>query len=248
MTAPATAPTTAVKSNIVTNLDATPIVRPSAGSGGFGRVQRAIARITPAASAATSVLHRMVRIPSNCIVNKVAVLFDTAAGSSGFIGNIGLWYSDAQDGTSLVNVGNLTAISSSFFAYQFNMQNFYPSVTSGVFTKPSDGTTIASAINFVDLTFGNAAGALTDGQYLPSQSGLPIWQAVSNSLALQTTPVGAFTATSLNGQFTVASAGGSVYVQGQDPGGFFDVGVQLTTTGVTANQVFSMMVEITVPG
>src|SRR5258708_7026279 len=121
MTAPVTAPTTnAIKSGVITNLDASPIVRPSVGQVGGG-VQRYISTATPAASQATSDLIRMVRIPSNAIVQKVALLFDTAPGSSGAILDIGLWYSDSStDGTGTTNVANLTAISSAFFAYQFN--------------------------------------------------------------------------------------------------------------------------------
>jgi hypothetical protein len=255
MTAPATAPTTAVKSNVITNLDASPMVRASAGGGAFGRIMRAQTTYTPAATQATSVLARMVRIPSNCIVSKVEVLLDGVTTADGYVANVGLWYSDAQDGTSLVNVGNLTAISSAFFASAFDLGQFSPVMSSltsgdGTITSPSadDGTTVQLGQGFVDITFANTLGAMTDGQYIPSQSYLPIWQAVSNSLALQTTPVGAFTATSLTGQFTVASAGGSVYVQGQDPGGYFDIGIQLAQTGIGANVKLTMRVEIVVPG
>ncbi len=253
-----TAPTTnAIKSGVITNLDASPILRPSVGNVG-GVLQRYVATATPAASQATTDLIRMVRIPSNAIVQNVALLFDTAAGSSGAILDIGVWYSDAgsasgstPDGTSMQgNAGNLTAISSAFFADKFNCQNFYPSVTSGVFTKPSDGTTIASSIGPVSLTYANAnnADSVTDGVYLPSQSYLPIWQAMANSIALQTTPTGAFTKTTQQAHFNTASAGASVYVRSDDPGGFFDICIQYTTTGVTTNQLLTLFVDIIAPG
>ncbi len=256
MTAPTTAPTTnAIKSGVITNLDATPIVRPNVGNVG-GRLMRYVATATPAASQATSDLIRMVRVPSNVIIQKVALLFDTAPGSSGAILDIGVWYSDSPtDGT---NVGNLppasgtanTAISSSFFAYQFNCQGFYPSVTSGVFTKPTDGTTIVGAVGPVDLTYANAANvsSITDGTYIPSQSYLPLWQAIANSLAAQTTPVGLFTQTSIQPHFQTASAGASVYVRSDDPGGYFDICVQYTTTGVTTNKLLTMFVDAVAPG
>ncbi len=247
-----TAPTTnLLKSGVITNLDATPIIRPNVGNVG-GRLMRYVATATPAASQATSDLIRMVRLPSNVIVQKVGILFDTAPGSSGAILDIGVWYGDdTRDGTNVGNAANLTAISSSFFAYQFNCQGFYPSVTSGVFTKPTDGTTIVGAIGPVDLTFANAnnGGSVTDGVYIPSQSYLPIWQAMANSIALQTTPTGAFTvATGPQPHFATASAGATVYVRSDDPGGFFDIGVQYTTTGVTTNKLLTMFVDAFAPG
>ncbi len=124
-------------------------------------------------------------------------------------------------------------------------------MTSGVFTKPSDGTTIASSIGPVSLTYANAnnADSVTDGVYLPSQSNLPIWQAMANSIALQTTPTGAFTvATGPQPHFATASAGAVVYVRSDDPGGFFDIGIQYTTTGVTTNQKLTMFVDVIAPG
>ncbi len=249
MTAPVTAPTTATLSGIITNLDATPIVRASAGSGAAGHVQRLFATITPTASQATSVLNRLVRIPSNAIVTRVAILLDTVAGSSGLLGNVGLWYSDdPRDGTNVNNAGNLTAISSAFFASLLNMQGFAPVCTSGVFTKPTDGTTIASSFGPVDITFANTPAIYTDGSYLPSQAGNPIWLAVANSLALLTTPVGAFTQTSQQPHFNTASAGASVYVRSDDPGGYFDICLQLTTSGTTANQKVNFFVDVVVPG
>lgn len=249
MTAPATAPTTATLSGAITNLDATPIVRNSGGGYAFGHVQTAIATITPTASQATSVLNRLVRIPSNAIVRKVSILLDAAATT--LTGNIGLWYSDnTNDGTSGVNAGNLTAISSAFFAYQLVMGGFTPtqSGAGGHSTDPTDGTNVQLAQGPVEITFANAQGAMTDGQYIPSQSFNPIWQAVANSLALVTTPVGAFTNSSQAPHFATASAGGSVYVRSDDPGGYFDICLQLTSTGSAANVKVTLFVDIVVPG
>ncbi len=225
MTAPVTAPTTATLSNVLTNLDATPIVRAAPGQVG-GRVVRYVSTITPTASQATSVLNRMVRIPSNAIVTNVRACVDATGGTTPI--NIGVWYSDdTRDGTNVGNAGNLTAISSAFFA----------SVLS-----------LGSVVTPTDYTFNNAAGAFTDGQYIPSQSYLPIWQAIANSLALQTTPVGAFTASAIAPHFQTASAGASVYVRSDDPGGFFDICVQLTSTGSSSNVKLTLQVDIIAPG
>jgi hypothetical protein len=90
--------------------------------------------------------------------------------------------------------------------------------------------------------------AFTDANYIPSQSNNPIWLAIANLLALQTTPVGAFTSSSQAPHFQTASAGGSVYVRSDDPGGYFDIGVQLTSPGSAANQPFTMYVDVTDPG
>lgn len=239
MTAPATAPTSAVKSNVITNWDASPIVRPGAGSGGFSVLQRAQATITPAASQATSVLSRLVRIPSNAVVTRVAIILDAAATT--LTGNVGLWYSDANDGTNVTNIGNLTAISSAFFAYQLAMATF----------ADVPGTDPANVIGLsapVEITFKASGQALTDANYVPSQSNNPIWQAVANLLALQTTPVGAFTSASQAPHFATASAGASVYVRSDDPGGFFDICLQLTTTGSGANVAVTTYVDFMSPG
>ncbi len=239
MTAPVTAPTTAVKSNVITNLSAGNVVRSSAGAGGPGRINRMVATITPGASQATSGLLRMVRIPSNAIVQKVAVIFDALPGTTIF--DCGLWYSDnANDGTSPINAGNLTAISSAFFASVLT-------ATTYTYVPGTDPAGVGVSAP-VDITFAACTLAFTDANYVPSQSVYPIWQAVANLLALQTTPVGAFTKTSQQAHFNTASAGGSVYVRSDDPGGFFDIGIQYTTTGVTANQPLTMFVDVLSPG
>jgi hypothetical protein len=242
MTAPATAPTTATKSTVITNLDATPPVRATAGKGGFGILHRAQGTITPAASQATSVLNRMVRIPSNAVVTRVSIIADAAATT--LTGSVGLWYSDsANDGTSILNQGNLVAISSAFFAATLAMATY-------AYVPGTDPAATIGLSAPVDISFANSGGAYTDGQYLPSQSALPIWQAVSNSLVLQTTPVGAFCLATggPSGAFTRASAGAVVYVQGTDPGGFFDICIQLTSTGSAANVAVTLFADFVTPG
>ena len=231
MTAPQTAPTTSTgASKTIVNLDAQPQIRASAGGGAPGRLVMQYGTAVLAINAATSNLVRLVRIPSNCIVTRVRLALDTSPSTS-LTGALGLWYSDASnetDGTSLINAGNLTAISSAFFM---------PATAISTWNTPSGTSTVTAAGAPIDVTFANVAGAYTDGQYIFSQAYLPIWQAVANSLALQTTPVGAFTKSAIDSNFGTASAGGSVYVRSVDPGGFFDICYQETTTGVNTGAI-----------
>ncbi len=235
MTAPVTAPTTnLLKSGVITNLDATPIVRSSFAVSAGGLI-RYVGTVTPAASQATTDLIRIVRIPSNLCVQRVAVILDTAVTT--LTGNVGLWYSDSTtDGTNIGNAGNLTAISSAFFASVLPMATF----SYVVGTDPANVIGLSAP---VDITFAASSLAFTDANYVPSQMGNPIWLAVANLLALQTTPVGAFTQTSQQAHFNTASAGASVYVRSDDPGGFFDICFQETTTGSSANKAFTMIVD-----
>jgi hypothetical protein len=192
----------------------------------------------------------MVRVPSNCIIDRVALVLDTTS-SSTINTDVGVWYSDANDGTSVTNQGNLTAISSAFFAYKIKIDGYNTDFTAnsgaGLFKAPTDGTTVAGTFGPIDVTFANAQGAMTDANYVPSQSIYPLWQAIANSLALQNTPVGAFTNASQAPHFNTVSAGASVYVRSDDPGGFFDICLQLTTAGTNANQKITMIVDATLP-
>lgn len=239
MTAPATAPTTSTKSTAITNLDASPVVRANAGAGSVGVVGRQYGTAVAPINMATSNMLRLVRVPSNAIIQCVRLMLDTAPSTS-LTGALGVWYSDGtSDGTSLVNQGNLTAISSAFFM---------AATVITTWNTPSGTATVTNAGAPVDVTFANAAGAYTDGQYIPSQAYLPLWQAIANSLALQTTPVGAFTKSAIDSNFGTASAGGSVYVRSTDPGGYFDICYQETTTGVNTGAInMSCFVDFIVP-
>ena len=221
-TTPVTAPTSAVKGTVITNLDATPPVRATAGMGGPGRLQRQVAVNSFSINQATTVLTRFVRIPSNAMIQSVKIVLD-AAPSTSLVGNWGLWFSDTADGTTTPNQGVLTAISSAFFADTITFTTFNVGVT----------TPFAP----VDITFGNSGGTNYDGVYLPSQAVNPIWQAVYNSLVgLTTNATGAFTTAS--GQHYIPSGGSTM----GDPGGFFDIGCQLTSTGVNTGAIKALCI------
>ncbi len=240
MTAATTAPTTnLLKSAPITNLDATPVVRPSLGAGAFGRVVQARAVVTPAATQASSDLIRCVRIPSNLIVTKLSVILDSAPTT--LTGAFGLWFSDdTRDGTNPAYAGGLTAISSNFFSSALAMATFLH--VPG--TDPSNTVGLSAP---VEVTFAAQNLAFVDGNYVPSQSIYPIWQAVANLLAAQTTPTGPFTQTSIQPHFQTASAGASVYVRSDDPGGMFDICFQETTTGNGANVKMTVIVDGIMP-
>ena len=223
--------TTFTKSNIITNLDASPVVRGGAVSNwGPGRLVRKMGMIVPGITDATTVVYRMVRVPSNACIQRVAVGFDNIAGGAitTFTGNVGVYFSDStSDGTSVGNVGSTTAISDSFFAYELAMATFFyvvgtdPSNTIGLFAP-------------VDITFQNSSGnSVTDGYYLPSLSYLPLWKAMntgSNTGAAGVTTGGASTMTS-------------------DPGGYFDICFHATTTTSisTKGSPFNMFVDYMEP-
>lgn len=223
-TTPVTAPATAVATAVITNLDALPAVRTTAGQGAPSKVYRIEGMNSFSINQATTVLTRFVRIPSNAIVKSVKVILD-AAPSTSLVGNWGLWFSDALDGTSTSNKGNLTGISSACFADTITFTTFNVGVT----------TPFAP----VDITFGNSGGSNYDGNYLPSQAINPIWQAIYNSLVTKTTnAAGAFT-----------TAAGQHFIGGNlpdstmgDPGGFFDICCQLTSTGVNTSAVKALCI------
>ncbi len=240
MTAATTAPTTnLLKSAVITNLDATPILRPTIGAGAFGRVVQARAVVTPAAAQATTDLIRCVRIPSNLIVTKLSVILDAAVTT--LTGAFGLWFSDdTRDGTNPAYAGGLTAISSNFFSSALAMATF-------AYVPGTDPANVIGLSAPVDLTFAASGLAFVDANYIPSQSIYPIWQAVANLLALQTTPTGPFTQTSIQPHFQTASAGASVYVRSDDPGGYFDIGYQESTIGSSANKPMTVIVDGIMP-
>lgn len=92
-----------LKSTAITNLDATPPVRATAGNeGGLTKLFDVVGIVGPTTSGATTggVL-RAVRIPSNAIVRSVQVAQQAGTTTASF--DIGLYYSDAVDGTSSLN-------------------------------------------------------------------------------------------------------------------------------------------------
>ena len=95
--------TEALKSGPITNWDATPIVKPTAGRGAPGEMKIVDGYVTVSASIAAGSTYRLVRLPSNAVVKQV--WFESEAQTAGKF-NLSVYYSDsAVDGTSSANKG-----------------------------------------------------------------------------------------------------------------------------------------------
>lgn len=144
-----------LKSTGITNLDAAPRVPNTAGrAGGVGRlvcVSDTLPAMTTGGTAGG--IMRMIRVPSNCIVKKVA--WANAATVTVVDCDVGLYYSDVADGTSAANVAaSGTAISAAFFASAVDMK------------------TLVTA--WTEITF-------ESGTYTPTKAVQPLWQAAGLS-------------------------------------------------------------------
>jgi hypothetical protein len=179
-----------------------------------------------------------VRIPTNAIVKKVELLFDTYPSTSLTL-SVGLTFSNGgagatvgatagtsgvPDGTSVANLSEYsttaqTSALSQVVSFSFFALNFAASTT-----LPLGGV--------MDVTFlnGLAGGnSVTDGFYVPSASDQPLWQALSvggiGGLGKATTGAAS---TTVGNAFTTCQT---------DPGGFFDVCVASNTVGVNTSAV-----------
>ena len=214
MTTPLTLPSSAsiTKSNIITNLDA--YNRDTAGQGGPARLATVVGVFSIPAALATTAGIRMVRIPTNAIVKSVKFGFELAGAvtATTLTANIGLVFSDSNyDGTSLVNVANTKQFSCGCFA-----------------ATTSAGTAFSSAAAniLLDVTY-NAqvnVSTFTDGIYAMSASNMPIWLAITQGGPGPQT-VGAWAGYGATSLSTSPS-----YQLNVDPGGYFDVFLQPTTT------------------
>jgi hypothetical protein len=152
----------------ITNLNASPRVRNTSGKpGGPGRLV-IVTDTLPAMTTGDTAggIMRVIRIPSNCIVKKVAWAADATVTTVDC--DVGLYYSNTNDGTGAANVAAAaTPIDADFFASAVDMK------------------TISTA--WQEITF-------ESGVYLPSKAGQPIWQAVG----LASDPGGFFDVTFTN--------------------------------------------------
>ena len=230
MTTPVTLPTSFVLSDVITGMDANPNVRFSAGQGGAGRVVIQSSTINVSATLATTTGLRLVRIPSNSIVKAVKIGIDLAVGTAtSAVAVFGLLFSDNQyDGTTAANTANANQFSSACFA-----------ATTGA--GYSLGAALVNAVGLMkDITYQAALGVttFTDGFYVPSASEMPIWLAITQGGPSPQTP-GAWAGTGATSLSTSPS-----YQLSADPGGFFDVYMQPTTTFSIAG-AFQLTTEVT---
>lgn len=141
-----------LKSTAITNLDASPPSRGTAGKGATGNV-KSIEGTTAALTTGNTAggILRMVRIPSNAIVKRVSWAVD--ASTTTFDADVGLYYSDdVRDGTTLANVAAAnTAIDADMFGSAVDMHT--------------------AAVGWTDCTFEALSG------FLPSEVNKELWDA-----------------------------------------------------------------------
>lgn len=178
-----------LKAAAITSLDATPPVRTTAGKGGVARMLVNTGSTAALTTAGTSGgILRMVRVPSNAIIKRVAWAVDASVTT--FDADIGVYYSDKADGTTMSNVANAnTAIDASFFANAVDMHTVQ--------------------IGWTDITFKKVGAG-----YLPSKSNKELWDA----LALSSDPEGFFDICMTNTSTTSGAPVPSLLVEYALPG------------------------------
>jgi hypothetical protein len=163
--------TETLKSTAITNLDATPPVRPTAGLGGGAELVSVYGYVTPTTGYLTGSNYKMARIPSNASVKHV--LIDYSGTITTLTGDVTLFYSDLpidEVGSSSGDTGVVNSLSTTaaLFAHALAL-----------------GSQTAGAV--VDITDQNSA-------YPPSNRNMPLWQAAG----LTTDPGGFFDVTIMN--------------------------------------------------
>lgn len=146
-----------LKSAAITNLDATPALRPTAGhDGGQAPLFDITGKVGPTTDTATSGgILRVVRIPSNAIIKQVLLTQVAATTTATF--DVGIDYSDnAADYAAAKNIVAGTPLNDDIFAAAYDSH-----------ASPAAG--------WVDVTFLNS-------DYTPAETILPIWQAAGTGL------------------------------------------------------------------
>lgn len=146
-----------LKSTAITNWDARPIVRPTAGQeGGASVLYDITGKVGPTTDTATTGgILRAVRIPSNAIIKQVLLTQVAATTTATF--DVGIDYSDSTtDGTTPGNYVAGTPLNDDIFAAAYDSH-----------ASPAAG--------WVDVTFLNS-------DYTPAETILPIWQAAGTGL------------------------------------------------------------------
>lgn len=102
-----------LKSASITDMDASPVVRDSAGKGRGGALQQNNDYITTTTGKTVGSIYRMVRVPSNCKIK--AITADSAAQGASTAFDVGVYYSaNPDDPNYKANAG--AVVSAAFFA------------------------------------------------------------------------------------------------------------------------------------
>lgn len=102
-----------VKSAIITNLDASPVVPATAGEGGPAVLKSNEGYATAVASSSADATYQLVRIPSNCKVK--SIIFESEAQTAGKF-DLGLYYATDGEGGKPTSLLAANAIDQDFFA------------------------------------------------------------------------------------------------------------------------------------
>jgi hypothetical protein len=102
-----------VKSTIITNLDASPAVIPTAGEGGPAPIKRNEGYATAVAASSVGATYQLVRVPSNCKVKSLE--FESAAQGAGAF-DLGVYYATDGEGGKPTSLLAANAISQALFA------------------------------------------------------------------------------------------------------------------------------------
>lgn len=102
-----------VKSTVITNMDATPVVAPTAGEGGANYLKSIEGYATAVASSSADATYQLVRLPSAAKVKRI--VFESAAQSAGKF-DLGVYYAtDGRNGRATALLA-AAAIDQDFFA------------------------------------------------------------------------------------------------------------------------------------
>ena len=137
-----------VKSTIITGLDTTPVVQPTAGEGGPASLKNVSSGdVVGIAASSIGATYQFVRVPSNAKVKRVE--FDSEAQAAGAI-DIGVYYATDGIGGKPTALLAAAAISQAFFA------------SAVALTSASQPTNVTNE----------------SGTYTPAKRNQPLWQAV----------------------------------------------------------------------
>jgi hypothetical protein len=140
-----------VKSTPVTNLDAVPVVQPTAGEGGAAMLKTiSSGDVVGIAASSINATYQFVRVPSNAKVKQV--IFDSEAQAAGAI-DIGVYYATDGEGGKPAALLAANAISQALFA---------SAVALTALSQPTDVTN-------------------ESGTYTPLKRNQPLWQAAGLS-------------------------------------------------------------------
>lgn len=151
---------TTVKSTAITNLDASPPVRATAGQGGSGYLKNiGSGSVSFPDTSTTGDLYLMVRVPSNAVVKHLWL--ETSASNTTFALDVGIYYSDlASDETGPDMGDQATAYNASLVASNYDAHTLAAPVD--LWSTKTTGTSITLAMRNQPLWQAASSGQTLD--------------------------------------------------------------------------------------